>query len=453
MRVKSQESRANAARRKAEGGRRKEKTFRPRPLSSFPLPPSAFPLRSGITLIELLVVIILLTTLVAAAIPLLSPSNDDRRLREASRGVNAFITGAQIKAVELRRPYGVALKKLGQDTKKAEDNAACLELYYVEQPPAYMGFDENSAVRIAFNSAADTGLSMQFVRRGFALPSSTDGLPEGLDSDLPPNMIRLGDVVEVAGNRYELTDTDTDANGFYRADSGDPDGELWIRPINDTGQMIKPVYDNFGIRLTDPTPNATRPAPYWTETASYKILRQPMPTSALPYQLPEGTAIDLRASGVGDDDYFYVPNKHDNPSGVIIMFAPEGSVSRVYFDRQPLDLAFDDPVANNLFLLVGRRDIIPAPPVGSDKTLDSAAITSLVTDQQRQAAREPINWLRGESRWIVIGAQSGRVVTTENAFVPLFDTTSYGANLDLARNEQIRQAREFAREMTQMGGR
>ena len=64
--------------------------------------------RRGITLIELLVVIIILTTLVAAAIPILSPSNDDRRLREASRGVNAFITGAQMKAVELRRPYGVA---------------------------------------------------------------------------------------------------------------------------------------------------------------------------------------------------------------------------------------------------------------------------------------------------------------------------------------------------------
>ncbi len=46
----------------------------------------------GMTLIELLVVIVILSTIVGAAIPLLSPSNDDRRLREAARGLNTYIT-------------------------------------------------------------------------------------------------------------------------------------------------------------------------------------------------------------------------------------------------------------------------------------------------------------------------------------------------------------------------
>ncbi|HVT28182.1 MAG TPA: prepilin-type N-terminal cleavage/methylation domain-containing protein, partial [Lacipirellulaceae bacterium] len=71
----------------------------------------------GLTLIELLAVIVILTTLVAAAIPLMSPNNDDRRLREAARGLNTFITGAQTRAIALNRPFGVALKRLSQETK------------------------------------------------------------------------------------------------------------------------------------------------------------------------------------------------------------------------------------------------------------------------------------------------------------------------------------------------
>src|SRR3954451_1769112 len=71
---------------------------------------------AGMTLIELLVVVVIITTMVAAAIPLISPSNDDRRLREAARGLNTFITGAQTRAIANRRQFGVAIKRLSQDT-------------------------------------------------------------------------------------------------------------------------------------------------------------------------------------------------------------------------------------------------------------------------------------------------------------------------------------------------
>ena len=70
--------------------------------------------------------------------------------------------------------------------------------------------------------------------------------------------------------------------------------------------------------------------------------------------------------------------------------------------------------------------------------------------------KEQVNWLRGESRWIVIGSQSGRVVTTENAFVNPQAIISTCATTDSPkpmRNEQIKASREFAREMVQVGGR
>ena len=78
--------------------------------------PSPQSLRRALTLIELLVVIIILTTVVAAAIPILAPAGSDRELREATRGLNTYITGARRGPRLTRRPFGIALKRLSADT-------------------------------------------------------------------------------------------------------------------------------------------------------------------------------------------------------------------------------------------------------------------------------------------------------------------------------------------------
>lgn len=470
----------------------------------------AFRNRSALTLLELLIVVVLLTTLVAAAIPILAPSSDERRIREAARGVNTFITGAQMKAVELRRPYGVALKRLSQDTNSAEDNSVCLELFYVEQPPAYRGFTDTSMARVAAyvpdqdnwyapdNNKIRPLVLIQFVRRGEATPMSDDGLPVGWDADLfPGGVIRPGDVVELYGTRYELLSDTNDmqvkarfsdtTNTFFASNTGSVGSvnatQIVARPLNDSGQMMADVmevrsgvyekvamglyleFDDRGRPLRDiPNLGVTPDDPFWPHPAPYKILRQPMPTSSEPYQLPEGTAIDLRASGIGNNDYFYWPGVHDNSQGVLIMFAPEGRVSRVSFSQLPFDsVPFNEPVTDNLFLLVGRRENCPAPDVANDPTLASAGLPAAGTpnrDQALQELKEPLNWLLGQCRWIAIGARSGRVVTTENAFVDpqtVIDKYDDPPNVTQSSKEmraaQIIEAREFAREMTQMGGR
>src|SRR6476620_1398908 len=78
----------------------------PRPSTFDPCPP-----RRGMTLIELLIVIVIFTTIVAAAIPLMSPSNNDRQLREAARGLNTFISGAQARGISPNRRYGIGIKR------------------------------------------------------------------------------------------------------------------------------------------------------------------------------------------------------------------------------------------------------------------------------------------------------------------------------------------------------
>jgi prepilin-type N-terminal cleavage/methylation domain-containing protein len=418
----------------------------------------------GLTLIELLVVIIILTTLVSAAIPIMAPTNDDRRLREASRGANAFIAAAQMKAIQIQRPFGVAIKRLSKDTNTGtnpihEDNAVAVELFYVEQPAPYRGFDRTSSAMVARHPTLAGRVLIQFATRGTSDPN--DGLPIGWDLDLfPPGVIRPGDVIEIDGTQYQLSggtpsvqaNVTYDVNGFFTSTGSVT--RIDAQPINDTGQMLNPEFDNNGRRMRDVFPPV---APFWTNPAPYKILRQPMPTSAEPFQMPEGTAIDLRASGIGQNEYFHYPNVRDNSQGILIMFTPEGRVARVSFSTLPTGDSlegpvevFDQAVTDNIFLLVGRRENAPPPAATTDPTLDP--IPPQTTEQQRQEMKEAVNWLRGESRWIVIGSQSGRVVTTENAFVNLPPTLVY-TEKEERRNAQIQASREFAREMTQVGGR
>lgn len=419
------------------------------------------------TLIELLVVVIILTTLVAAALPILAPADSDRALREATRGLNTYITGAQARAIELKRPYGIAFKRLSADTGRSSpaepdnDNSVCVEVFYVEQLPPYTGFDENSGVMIALDNGPGGGgthqVIIRFVRRGGEQAPGSDLLPIGYDADLlPTGVLRPGDVIEVAGTRYRFTDTDFDQQtGFYLPTSGTPDGSLIAVPVNNTGQLIVPDFDRNGRRLLDSPNNPQRP--YFTAPLPYKILRQPTPTSAEPYQLPEGTAIDLRASGVGNNEYFYVPGQHDNSLAPMILFTPEGRVERVSFDRSPLAPTepFNEPVVDNVFLLVGRRENIPAPQAGLDPSLDAARVSAATTDAARQELRERVNWLLEESRWVVIGSQSGRIVSLENAFVDLAAAIfKYNnPNREIMRNGQIYESREFTRQMSQLGGR
>jgi hypothetical protein len=141
----------------------------------------------------------------------------------------------------------------------------------------------------------------------------------------------------------------------------------------------------------------------------------------------------------------------------MILFTPEGKVGRVRYDLWPYKQSvastsiFDEPVVDNLFLLVGQRGKIPAPDLTRDKTLkDYPAETDRAA---RERAREPLNWMSGTSRWVVIGSQSGRVATVPNTYVNPPEFSTYGTPSEDLRSSQIIQARALTRETTQATGR
>ncbi|QDU58266.1 pilus assembly FimT family protein [Aeoliella mucimassa] len=429
---------------------------------------------AGLTLVELLVVIVILATLTAAALPVLTPSTTERRIRETSRSLNTFIAMVQAQAIRTGRPSGIALKRLSSETNNANDRGVCIEVVHVEQPAPYTGFDENSRMRVALTpDANNANVYLDFVTKGIA---NNDSLPNGWDADLvPQGVLRVGDVVEVLGSRFRIVGTQVGAvdpiSGYLMGNAGNTtDRQVLIaQVINNTGQLLNPVSDSNGAPISSAYFMAGgfmaggNAPPYWSEPVKYKILRQPTPTAQAPYQLPNGIAIDLEASGILGGLPFHVSNGNErdalinetpDDTPIYVMFNPEGSIERVQQKRvvkanDTLPLSVLTRPTNNVALLVGRRELIPAA-TGLNLTTG--------TETEIELEKAKLNWLNTESRWIVVGAQTGSVVTTENAFVNTKTLTYYDADRDGDTDDldqrmiQIQAAQEFAREMNRSGG-
>ena len=106
--------------------------------------------RSGVTLLELLVVILILLMITAAAIPLIAPALDNRRMREASRLASTFISGARSRAIQTGRETGVQLLRFN-------GNPYATTLAYVEVPPPYGGRHWSVSTCTVDGSSAQSG--------------------------------------------------------------------------------------------------------------------------------------------------------------------------------------------------------------------------------------------------------------------------------------------------------
>ena len=528
----------------------------------------------GLTLVELLVVVVILTTLVGAAIPLLSPNNDSRKIREGARLLNTYITAARTKAVSTGRPYGVALKKLSSDflpsgpggiftaqdqLRRGEDRGASIEAFQIRRPADYSGFSQHSVLMVqplpAALAPSPEGILFQppdtryppvvlasdgslFVRLVFGRHRPrTDADPVALSptgqaiydplffelEPLPPNVIRRGDIVEVGGLEYVLWDDDLDrdnnrrqtdqqdqlnSDGYYVGNnSGSRQNNFLVARLKDHTFSFVAIGNN-PTTIVPPLPPQTMVHPpgvapsnplaladitLFSAPRPYRIRRRPVRSSAPPLQMPAGVAVDLQASGLdpgalqaagqgavasafpscchnpltsmfANDDPNARPNNDDS---VAILFGPDGklldfiwNIGNVENTTVPFGVPTAQKVARNVYFLVGRRENIPV---------------TLTLDQWRsrvgnptavESVRDEINWLAGDSLWVTIGARSGRVVTTENAFInptpsappdpwtgqPRFDYSN-PLNTLMSIQRQLIDAREYAIEMRPIGGR
>lgn len=449
--------------------------------------------QSGLTLIELLIVMTIMVLLVGATIPVLSPPGDERKLREASRGINTFISGAQARAVQTGRPVGVMFKRLSEQTGDADDRAVCLELIYVQAPAPYAGLETSSRVMISQPNPAQPIVALRFVASKPIEGGAVAGLPAGLQGDLlPPEAFAPGDLVEVGGVAYRLLsqqaagvgncgpNTDLNGDGLLNDEYFTPPTDvppvIGATPVDPASPNLALVYDNQGQLVVDVLSFGadTSTAPFWTEPKRYTLERQPLAgtvsaLSSAPYQLPEGMAIDLRASGV--DGVFFQKDeetlieKVSNDLGPVVMFSPNGSLDNAMVgvdvgsnnanptaDGDPPDIRQPVTISDAVYLCIGLRENIPAARSNAGaEFVDFSAFSG--SNSELDAAKAKLNWLNGESRWVIAGA-SGSVVTAPNGFVNpvLLARDNPGLLLHELRDLEIRTAREFAADRSKEGG-
>jgi hypothetical protein len=336
----------------------------------------------------------------AAAIPIMAPALENRRMREAARMASSFISGARAKAIQRGREVGVVIQRF-------EGQRYAMTMSYVEVPPPYGG-DTTGATCQPWVSGIAASLrpydpnDTQIDSIGMA---NTDEITKRYTdytvrfqfaAGFSPSMVRVGDTIRVGyqGLAYRVTGPDTspvdnivDGNTVetvYTAPSPLDAGGNVIPVANLPNPFAWPYWPQFTPPITPPPPNV-----------AYQVIRQPMRTSDQPMTLPDSIVIDLDQSGVGLNNTVAFTSGGIAEFDPIITFTPNGSVGHVVTTQS-------ERPSGPIFFLLGRRELM----------WDAAKSTTDENIYQPTGVTNPPN-LYLQNFWITIGHQTGLVTTAE----------------------------------------
>ncbi len=394
-------------------------------------PESKIAPRRGLTLVELLITIVILVTLLAGVLPLVSPNNDNRKIREASRQLVSLFAQAQAQAARDGRPVGVGFRAAWTDTNSnnvidpGEMNGMAQEAFIIAEPPPFTGFASQSCVIInggdgdAYSDLTATApvFGPQYpplVNITFGRGIGGENVDVGQER-LPPQMFRggrlsidpdegeleveePGDLIEVGNEVFEILSLDCDSLATVGDDDdSDPDVEP---PINGV-VYLEPQYTvtarwlTWRYRDTSLAPRGGK---------AYRIRRRPTTnlspsrTTAEAIQFPRGIGIDMDPT--------------DGNVSLGVVFAPNGTVDAVYRDGQKQD---PEP----LFIMLGRVENgtqITGTPSAPFIDYSRYQLTGDETDDDLAELRTQINLLNPDSRWVVV-TPAGRVLGAENYLI------------------------------------
>ena len=285
------------------------------------------PVRRGITLIELLVVISIMMLLAAVAVPMMRPTMEGRRVREAARAINVYLSSARSEAMRTGRPVGVMLRRLDGQPE------CSMVLEQAEVPPTYAGDTTDAKVRVQTVNRA-TGAVRIFVQDGVF----TDGLVRHVRQN--PVQPARPVVLDSAGpTRHQSSDPDDFEHYYFDfADCTDSDSDGY----NDDDTDLTATSTHGSARaygVNPPWPDAPLGPPISTEAShpvSFEIQRSRSSRTRNPCSCPPGRWSILTHLG---------PTRCDSgpPTGirptrppvqdftsVCIMFSPTGAVDRFY---------------------------------------------------------------------------------------------------------------------------
>jgi hypothetical protein len=346
-----------------------------------------------------LVVIFIVMLLAGISIPVIAPTLDSRRLREASRSITAYLQGARDTAMRNGRPVGVMFERYVDRASGSAIAQMSIVLRQVEVPPPYAGDTLTSRMQVI---APDTTLTTLNV---------TSVLPDvGWQ-----NLIRIGDIVQLnyQGTYYQITD------GPYNA--SDPNRYLSSPPTSSAPWKLTPL-GNMPSYLAA---GATLP---------YQIFRQPVKSANPPLQLPESLVIDLQFSGLDAQGVEFSPINTSDVFPVVVMFTPSGTVERIYGSVADGGnvIPTSRPVTAPIHFLLGKRERV--------NNID-------LTDRTPEGMSNVCDL---ENLWISVHPQSGMITAAPVGNVDNPDFP-YGSMLAPAR--YIAASRHFATNAQIAGGR
>lgn len=346
-------------------------------------------MRSGVTLVELLVVVTIAVLLVASAVPLMKPALKDGQLREAARQINAHVAVAKSRAMQRGRGAGVMIQR-----SEPGSNAA-FELFIAETPPPYAG-DVIGAI---------SSLRDYWPKDSMGNPNPDGNFESAVFTDLNsatlPLLVQVGDLIQFnyQGPWYEITSVGTSVETV----AGSP-----------TTVPLVEFQPKSASANTWPKAKVTVP---------YKIMRHPRKASGSALQLAGGVVIDLEYSGIGSTGQQFnagltnittttPPVLNDDP--ILIMFDGNGTLSRIYGSA----------------VLTSTSPVTYAVP-GAGTAPTGTVHLLLGRFEQTGTAAETKNIQDPKNVWISIGDRTGAVTSAPNLVA-----TSIGDSRELARSGQ-----------------
>ena len=356
--------------------------------------------RRGLTLVELLVVLGILMILMGIAATAVKTGTRGKKQREAARQVNAFVAGAQARAMELGRPVGIEIIRHGG----LSSGNSSLMMYMIESPPPYAG---DTTTAVATLTAPSGGVfTATFDATTASMLTVTD-------------FIKAGDRVRFnyRGTNFRITAIDITTNPSYPA----------LTLTWDTGQS---------------------PPRHSAGTYPFQIYPQPIRSSVTPLQLPSDMTIDLAFSGTGNSNNIFhnsygISTPNFNSAPIRFTFSPRGNVDRLYYNS-----GFSSHPDGNIHLLIGKYEY----------AVNADALNTTLGSGDFQILADPAadeenftNLADATAMWVSINYLTGQITTTRNRLVPFpmsFSTT------DTAEQNAIvlAETRKFAKQVLTVQG-
>lgn len=455
-------------------------------------------MRSGATLMELLVVAMILLMITVATIPVLSPAVRGRRIREGARMVSSFFAAARNRALESGRAAGVWIERMPGLAEAANT------LHFAEVPTVYTGDYIDSGVQCVITNSqtgfkyypypGTNGYDANLIpqqswwndrrsTQGFlnlVEPKSGSGLLDlwaysqtDVYSDDGKGGVRDGDQILLEGipGKYSLQTVTVGGRLAWSIGHG---RNSWYRDTNYTGEVD--TNHNYVIRWfhNEPFLNWRRCSPVARMSPlRYQLFRRPVRLNAGSIQLPEGIVIDLNFSeatpgnnSVGEplhprtdiDDIFNgAPFNPDDATPILMTFAPGGNVEQLYFPQVNGSGNFryarwmSREPGGSIYFLIGQREFIIPMFASTGTTRMTSAQETAALAAEVQLRR---NWTQPDNLWVRVSPKNGHISTSIiDPITNSFTETALTLTTQLNPATYLRTTRAPAENMLIIGGR